>query len=446
MASAAPDRQILGLDLIRFGAATLVMLFHLVFASWAIPRSAVREIAGGAVAFPALAPISWFGWVGVEIFFVLSGLVICLSAQEATAFGFARSRIVRLYPAAWVCGTLTLAVLLLLGQDDLPMRYARTISLYPAGPWVAAVYWTLVHEMAFYGLIFLLLLVGKVRYLPHLLSALGLASTAFLVLLVLNQKGGLDPTLHVLLVLGLGIPAKFVLNFGCFFALGGLIFLCASRQVTAWRLAMIVLCGGGSLLRIVWRTGGMSRAAQVPLDPAMPCAIFAVAVLLMTASLVWHEPIRRRFGGQAARLREIGLATYPLYLLHAPLGAAILLGLRQLGVGQELALAAAIAAVVTLAFLVSRFIERPIQRGLRQYADVGRHGAGRAAGVDAEAARLNGASIIQACTAGPAALVRSRTPCRRPHPCRSGRRSPRPQSPRGADGSRPNLDDSLPEK
>ena len=366
MARAAANRQILGLELIRFGAATLVMLFHLAFSTWAIARSDVGRITGGAVTFPALAPISWFGWVGVEIFFVLSGIVICLSAQGASASGFARSRIIRLYPAAWVCGTLTLAVLLLLGQGDLPARYARTMLLFPTGPWVSVVYWTLAHEMAFYGLIFLLLLIGKFRYLPHLLSALGIASTAFLILLALNQSGSLDATFRTLLILGQHVPATFLLSFGCFFALGGFIFLCVRQRCTAWRLAMIALCVGGSLLRIAWRTGRMSETTRIALDPAVPAAIFAVAVLLMAASLVWHEPVRRRFGHHAARLREIGLATYPLYLLHAPLGAATMLGLRHAGVGQEIALAAAIAAVVTLAFLVSRFIERPIQSGLRR--------------------------------------------------------------------------------
>jgi peptidoglycan/LPS O-acetylase OafA/YrhL len=341
------------------------MLFHLAFAIWAIPGSDVGRITGGAVAFPALAPISWFGWVGVEIFFVLSGIVICLSAQGASALGFARSRIVRLYPAAWVCGTLTLVVLLLLGQGDLPARFARTMLLFPTGPWVAVIYWTLAHEMAFYGLIFLLLLIGRFRYLPHLLSGLGMASTAFLILLALNQSGSLDTTFRTLLMLGQRVPATFLLSFGCFFALGGLIFLCMRQRCTAWRLAMIALCVGGSLLRIAWRTGRMSETTGLPLDSAVPAAIFALAVMLMAASLAWHEPISHRFGRHAARLRAVGLATYPLYLLHAPVGAAIMLGLRHLGIGEAPALAAAIAAVVTLAFLVSLFIERPIQSGLR---------------------------------------------------------------------------------
>src|SRR5262245_5050654 len=103
------------------------MLFHLAFASWVHERGAVGQFVAGAVAFPGLVSFSWFGWVGVEIFFVLSGTVICMSAEGTTAFAFARNRIVRLYPAAWLCGTLTLVLLFFLGQDDLLERYARTL-------------------------------------------------------------------------------------------------------------------------------------------------------------------------------------------------------------------------------------------------------------------------------------------------------------------------------
>jgi peptidoglycan/LPS O-acetylase OafA/YrhL len=50
-------RQLLGLDLIRFSAAFMVLAFHL-------------------CAGTALGPLTRWGWVGVEIFFVLSGFVI----------------------------------------------------------------------------------------------------------------------------------------------------------------------------------------------------------------------------------------------------------------------------------------------------------------------------------------------------------------------------------
>jgi peptidoglycan/LPS O-acetylase OafA/YrhL len=245
------------------------------------------------------------------------------------------------------------------------MRYARTILLFPTGPWVASVYWTLAHEIAFYALIFFLLLAGKVRHLPNLLGILGVASTSLWILILVNQSYPLGPIADTVLMLCLHVPATFVLSFGCYFALGGFLYLCTSGQCTPWRLMMIAVCGGGALLRIVGRTARMSETMHVPLDPTVPATVFAVAVLLMTASLIWHEPIRSRLGRHAAKVREIGLATYPFYLLHAPLGAAILFGLRRLGVGQALALAVAIAASVTASFLVSRFFERPLQSGLR---------------------------------------------------------------------------------
>ena len=49
--------------------------------------------------FPELTPIAWVGWVGVEIFFELSGFVIAYSAEGASAFVFFRSRFFRLMPA-----------------------------------------------------------------------------------------------------------------------------------------------------------------------------------------------------------------------------------------------------------------------------------------------------------------------------------------------------------
>ena len=47
-----------------------------------------------------------FGWIGVQIFFVISGIVIANSAQSATPFRFAVSRFLRLYPAAWIAAAI----------------------------------------------------------------------------------------------------------------------------------------------------------------------------------------------------------------------------------------------------------------------------------------------------------------------------------------------------
>jgi peptidoglycan/LPS O-acetylase OafA/YrhL len=88
--------QIIGLDIVRCVAALYVMLYH--YGCWIWAGNNLPGIIGAQDHW--MAPFSWPGWVGVEIFFVLSGFVIAYSAQGNTASGFAKRRIIRLYPTA----------------------------------------------------------------------------------------------------------------------------------------------------------------------------------------------------------------------------------------------------------------------------------------------------------------------------------------------------------
>ena len=75
--SAADPRlqQILGLDLLRFAAAFMVVAYHMGFIIDAPSNPARSHLL--AVTEPASTPpLFWFGLVGVPIFFVISGFVI----------------------------------------------------------------------------------------------------------------------------------------------------------------------------------------------------------------------------------------------------------------------------------------------------------------------------------------------------------------------------------
>jgi peptidoglycan/LPS O-acetylase OafA/YrhL len=82
-----------GIDALRCLSAVLVAIFHFTYynpnARWGMP----------------------FGWVGVEVFFVISGVVIANSASAASPKEFVIGRFLRLYPAAWIAAPLTKAVL-----------------------------------------------------------------------------------------------------------------------------------------------------------------------------------------------------------------------------------------------------------------------------------------------------------------------------------------------
>jgi peptidoglycan/LPS O-acetylase OafA/YrhL len=81
-------------DLVRAFAALAVLVYHFI-AHW--------EWTG----FPTTGPLAWFrdGWVAVDLFFVISGFVVGLSAfarveAEGAGFrrGFLRSRLARIVP------------------------------------------------------------------------------------------------------------------------------------------------------------------------------------------------------------------------------------------------------------------------------------------------------------------------------------------------------------
>ena len=88
MLSTKSDRQLVGIDLIRFGAACGVMLFHLGYLM--IPGSPYAPTR----LFPELAFFR-FGDTGIFVFFVISGFVIAYSAHDSTAYKFWRDQIGR---------------------------------------------------------------------------------------------------------------------------------------------------------------------------------------------------------------------------------------------------------------------------------------------------------------------------------------------------------------
>lgn len=107
----------MGLDLFRFAAAGLVMAFHLACTSWLVPSSEAAELVGRPMAFPGLLPLSSIGWIGVPIFFVISGYVIAYSASRTSASAFFMSRFLRLMPGIMFCATVTFALALAFAPD-----------------------------------------------------------------------------------------------------------------------------------------------------------------------------------------------------------------------------------------------------------------------------------------------------------------------------------------
>jgi peptidoglycan/LPS O-acetylase OafA/YrhL len=348
------------------------------FWSWAWVSIGVpgfeRTVAADVI-YPSAAPLTWFGWVGVEIFFVISGFVIANSAAQSSPGAFLLGRALRLYPAIWVCATATFLVLLLFGSgpaSEIILPYIHAMLMVPkgvTGQWLDEVYWTLAAETAFYGLVFCAMLTRRIT-LRHLAFGLTVYSAIFNVVALLVASCTTPSDLPYLVILMFRVPcAAFLLSHGCFFALGIWLFISANRELTALeQLAVAVTCLSGAAEIYVFASFFLESIPAIADQSALvPIMVWALAVLLIALAARRN---RRSAGAAApeapAYLRTLGLITYPLYLTHNVIGAAIIRALIDAGFDATSALWIALGLLVLVCWFICAKIEPAIRAALMQ--------------------------------------------------------------------------------
>jgi peptidoglycan/LPS O-acetylase OafA/YrhL len=342
--------QIIGLDLIRFAAAMMVALYHLTYQISA-PISTAGRIAAGRFEFPKVMA---FGWVGVEVFFVLSGFVIAYSAASASAFSFLRSRATRLLPAAWICASVTLVVAFLVHDGstaNLLARYARSVLFIPIGAQIDGSYWTLAVEVAFYSLVFVLLCISRFNWLEWAMGAIALASAALWIGWAFSPD-----TFEPITEMRMG--RLLLLRHGVFFGLGVMFWLIFMKGPTVYRYLISAICLGAGCIEIA----AHDRSADTVLIANL---VWLASVAAIIASVVWNDRVLKLVGRHAPLVRTLGVATYPLYLIHDLVGVALMNTLRQAGLSQWACLAVTIAAACAFAMGVATWLERPIGTAIK---------------------------------------------------------------------------------
>ncbi|TIN67610.1 MAG: acyltransferase, partial [Mesorhizobium sp.] len=210
----------------------------------------------------------------------------------------------------WICAPVTAVVLLLVGLSwptDAVIRLLRTGLFVPYAPWVDSVYWTLGIEIAFYAIVWILLSFGRFHLMEIVAVAIGLVSTLFWCLYYPLGWADLAETrtLDLLLV-----------HHGVFFATGVMLWLMRIKAVTGARLAFCALFLAGGVLQIASSVDVHILKVGRDMPFAPPILIFLIGIALMAWSL--------RLDLSWSGWRRIGLLTYPLYLLHDVVGAALL--------------------------------------------------------------------------------------------------------------------------
>lgn len=348
-------QPIYGLDLVRFLAAAAVLFYHLGFKAFAVPDHPLHVRIGGEAALPSWAGATWWGWIGVQVFFVISGLVIAYSAEGASWRSFLRSRVSRLLPAMLICATLIAIVLVTWGGvavASVAILWAKSVVFFPMGPWLAGQFWTLPIEIFFYAIVWLMIVGQAGRHLEALAWALGLISAAYWGCLAVT--GAVD-TFGRLTQLAM-------LQHGCYFAIGILLSVVDRNGLTPGRIALGLIC-----LAPAWLQISASAIAEKPgyglsAMSVWPFFAWLTIVAMIAASLYWKDHVAKAVGRHGNAIRTMGLITYPLYLVHMHVGGPVLVEMLALGAPSWAALAAAFASSVLVAWIIASLIEPPLHR------------------------------------------------------------------------------------
>lgn len=279
------------LQYLRFVAALYVALFHF------------REIFGQYGGGQKLVNVFSFGYVGVDIFFVMAGFImVFITGFRGSAMQFATNRLTRIYSGYWPVFLFFLAYkwvfsdinryipngLSMLDSAFLTSYDSRVLLIYPT--------WSLMYEIFFY-LMFAILL--ALRYVtPAFLMGIGL-------LLMEAHFQVLDPFWHWFLLNPIQIE----------FALGILLGVVYRNQDISTRIFRISICMTIFLYAVGVYIGIENGFREMAIwDRVM---FFGGGSFFLIYTLLYLE----QHGAMpfSRQLKVLGDASYAMYLIHAPL-------------------------------------------------------------------------------------------------------------------------------
>lgn len=177
------NNRFLEIDSIRGIAALIIMVHHY--------SKYIYSATGETNTYLSIIE---YGKYTVEFFFVISGLLIFMTLENTkNTKDFIFNRFTRLYPAYWICVTITTLVLIFSPYNVTEKitlgQYLANLTMFQH--WflikdIDGIYWTLAVEMCFYIFIYLVFKFKK----QHLITEIGLVWLAIMLIVNgLNREG-----------------------------------------------------------------------------------------------------------------------------------------------------------------------------------------------------------------------------------------------------------------
>lgn len=335
-------RRLNELDLLRFLAAIAVVFFHYAFRGYAKGDMSTMP-------YPLLAEPAKYGYLGVELFFMISGFVILMTASSNNLRAFFISRVVRLCPAFWVCCTITFAITLAIGQPRYSADFYQYIinmaflSELMGVPQIDGVYWSLFVEIQFYLMISILLAFKKIEKIEtYLVFWLLISATAELLAF---EK----------------LRSILITDYAAYFIAGATFYIIWAKGITKTRV--FLLAGALALANytaIVWAELLESKYAT-EYNPLIVCSV--IGLFFITFILISTN----KTGAIATyNWTALGALTYPLYLLHQMIGFMIF-NIAYPAVNSHILLWGTIVLMLGASYAINKLIEIPMARSIKKF-------------------------------------------------------------------------------
>lgn len=307
--------------------------------------------------YPDAPDSSWTfpdGAYGVQLFFMISGFVILMSATRAKQpSDFTISRVSRLYPPYWIALTVSIILIVAFSVPATGLDNWQTgllnymmVQRWFLIPNVDMVYWTLAIEMQFYVLILILLYLTRCRLTTRIMkivSAIWLVAALAVALWVFPVSHGVLPQ-HVPTL------QKIVLNItlaehGPLFIAGMFAYISRRDGKIHWMLPVAAL--------VAILNAGIIQTPKHGIIVAVVLALFML-VALRPATPILNTRI----------VQFYGKISYSLYITHVMVSAVVITLLIPV-IGRDLSTIAGLLAATGVAWLVYRGGEQTLANKTR---------------------------------------------------------------------------------
>ncbi|QIA03612.1 acyltransferase family protein [Pseudomonas fluorescens] len=335
------NRRLTELDLLRFLAAFAVVIFHYAFRGYARGEMSVMP-------YPLLADIAKYGYLGVELFFMISGFVILMTASSNNLKVFFISRVIRLCPAFWVCCTITFLITLAIGQPRFSADfYQYLINLTFLGdllgvPPIDGVYWSLFVEIKFYLMIAVLLAFKKIEKIETFLVLWLLISAAAEVFAFEKLRSVL------------------ITDYAAYFIAGATFYIIWDKGFTKSRISLLAAAQALASFNAIKWAESIELKYSTDYDSLIICGVIALFFMTFLFIATHKTSAVGKFDWTA-----LGALTYPLYLLHQMIGFMIF-NIAYPTINPHVLLWGTIALMIVASYIIHEKIETPFARLMKR--------------------------------------------------------------------------------